>query len=258
MTPVSGRRAEAASPAVRFVPPYPPRGTGPVPVWRGLFGERARTAVYGWSEAAFRLPYMRRKVLGYTVHIPLDPDLVQQVLLDKAAAYAKPDIVKGLLAPVIGRGLLTSDGAAWREQRSAELVACAASDVEGELEFEEVQDSSPHAHALSAVRGASVKHRGFRRRTRSVPARPLTAVLSDRSIEHVDFMSIDVEGHELNVLRGLDFSRIAVDVILVENNVPPLWGEDVVRQHMRQSGFVHYARIWHFDDVFLRAGFSVP
>ena len=117
MTPVSGRRAEAASPAVRFVPPYPPRGTGPVPVWRGLFGERARTAVYGWSEAAFRLPYMRRKVLGYTVHIPLDPDLVQQVLLDKAAAYAKPDIVKGLLAPVIGRGLLTSDGAAWREQR---------------------------------------------------------------------------------------------------------------------------------------------
>jgi cytochrome P450 len=86
-------------------------------VWRGFFGERARTAVYGWSEAAFRLPYMRRKVLGFTVHIPLDPALVQQVLLDHAAAYAKPDIVKGLLDPVIGRGLLTADGAAWREQR---------------------------------------------------------------------------------------------------------------------------------------------
>jgi cytochrome P450 len=60
---------------------------------------------------------MRRKVLGYTVHIPLDPELVQQVLLDNAAAYAKPDIVKRLLSPVIGRGLLTSDGEAWREQR---------------------------------------------------------------------------------------------------------------------------------------------
>ncbi|MBA3242186.1 MAG: cytochrome P450 [Acidobacteria bacterium] len=88
-----------------------------MPVWRGFFGERARTAVYGWSEAAFRLPYMRRKVLGYTVHIPLDPELVQHVLLDNVAAYAKPDIVKGLLAPVIGRGLLTSDGKVWREQR---------------------------------------------------------------------------------------------------------------------------------------------
>ena len=88
-----------------------------MPVWRGFFGERARTAVYGWSEAAFQLPYMRRKVLGYTVHIPLDPELVQQVLLDNAEAYAKPEIVKGLLAPVIGRGLLTSDGKLWREQR---------------------------------------------------------------------------------------------------------------------------------------------
>ena len=88
-----------------------------MPAWRGFFGERARTAVYGWSDAAFQLPYMRRKILGYTVHIPLDPELVQQVLLDNAAAYAKPDIVKGLLAPVIGRGLLTSDGKLWREQR---------------------------------------------------------------------------------------------------------------------------------------------
>jgi cytochrome P450 len=88
-----------------------------VAAWRGFFGERARTAVYGWSEAAFRLPYIRRKVMGYTVHIPLDPALVQQVLLDNAAGYSKPDIVKTLLAPVIGRGLLTSDGMLWREQR---------------------------------------------------------------------------------------------------------------------------------------------
>jgi cytochrome P450 len=100
-----------------FIPPFPARNAGPVAVWRGFFGERARTAVYGWSEAAFRLPYMRRKVLGYTVHIPLQPELVQQVLLDNAAGYAKPDIVKTLLAPVIGRGLLTADTALWREQR---------------------------------------------------------------------------------------------------------------------------------------------
>lgn len=117
MTPDSLGAPEARKPNARFIPPYPPRGAGPVSVWRGFFGERARTAVYGWSEAAFQLPYMRRKVLGYTVHIPLDPELVQHVLLDNAAAYAKPDITKELLAPVIGRGLLTSDGKLWREQR---------------------------------------------------------------------------------------------------------------------------------------------
>ncbi len=100
-----------------FIPPHPPRGAGPVPVWRGFVGERARTAVYGWSELAFRLPYMRRNVLGFRVHIPLEPELVQRVLLDNAGNYVKPDIVKKLLAPAIGQGLLTSDGPLWREQR---------------------------------------------------------------------------------------------------------------------------------------------
>ena len=103
--------------STRFVPPYPPRGSGPVGVWRGFFGERAKNAVYGWSEVAFTVPQMKREVLGYTVHIPLDPELIQHVLLDNVGNYAKPDIVKGLLAPVIGRGLLTADGALWRDQR---------------------------------------------------------------------------------------------------------------------------------------------
>ena len=101
----------------RFVPPHPPRGTGPVPVWRGFVGERARTAVYGWSELAFRQWHIRRNVLGHPVHIPLHPDAIQRVLLDNAANYVKPTLVKKLLARTIGEGLLSSDGALWRDQR---------------------------------------------------------------------------------------------------------------------------------------------
>jgi cytochrome P450 len=101
----------------RFVPPHPPRGSGPVPVWRGFVGERARTAVYGWSERAFTLPYFQRRVFGHNVHIPLDPDAAQRVLLDNAANYVKPGLVKKLLKPTIGRGLLSSDGTLWRDQR---------------------------------------------------------------------------------------------------------------------------------------------
>ena len=100
-----------------FIPPHPPRGPGPVAVWRGFVGERGRTAVYGWSQLAFRQPYMRRRMFGLNIHIPLHPDLVQRVLLDNAANYEKPKLVKRLLAPAIGEGLLTSDGPLWREQR---------------------------------------------------------------------------------------------------------------------------------------------
>src|SRR5437764_11093121 len=89
----------------------------PVPTWRGLFGERARTAVYGWSELAFSAEYFKRIVLGHTVHVVLKPEWVERVLLDNAANYEKPKLVKRILTPTIGRGLLSSDGELWRAQR---------------------------------------------------------------------------------------------------------------------------------------------
>ena len=122
-----------ASSAERFVPPHPPRGSAPVAVWRGFFGERARTAVYGWSERAFELDYMRRNVLGYTVHIPLDPDMIQHVLLDNAANYVKPDLVKKLLERTIGRGLLSSDGELWRAQRKIVAASFAPAAVDAAI-----------------------------------------------------------------------------------------------------------------------------
>ncbi len=100
-----------------FIPPCPPRGPGPVAPWRGFFGERARTAVYGWSEQAFRTWHISRTVFGHRIHIPLHPDAVQRVLLDNSANYEKPKLVKRVLMPTIGSGLLSSDGDLWRKQR---------------------------------------------------------------------------------------------------------------------------------------------
>ena len=46
----------------------------------------------------------------------------------------------------------------------------------------------------------------------------LTDVLVAHCIDHVDYLTIDVEGGELAVLRGIDFSRFTFSVIGVENN----------------------------------------
>lgn len=100
-----------------WVPPHPPRRPKPVPTWRGFLGERARTAVYGWSQLAFQNWYFKRNILGHTVHVILHPDWVQRVLLDNASNYEKPKLVKRILGPTIGRGLLTSEGELWRAQR---------------------------------------------------------------------------------------------------------------------------------------------
>jgi cytochrome P450 len=100
-----------------FIPIYPPRQARPVQSWRGFFGERAKTAVYGWSELAFKSWYFKRVIFGHNVHVVLKPEWVQHILLDNAANYEKPRLVKRILSPTIGRGLLTSDGELWRAQR---------------------------------------------------------------------------------------------------------------------------------------------
>ena len=49
-----------------------------------------------------------------------------------------------------------------------------------------------------------------------VPARTLTSVLDQYQVGGIDLMSLDVEGFELNVLRGLDLDKYRPKFILVE------------------------------------------
>jgi FkbM family methyltransferase len=49
-----------------------------------------------------------------------------------------------------------------------------------------------------------------------VPARPLSDLLDEAQAPEIDFMSLDVEGFEPQVLRGLDLERHAPRLLLVE------------------------------------------
>lgn len=50
-----------------------------------------------------------------------------------------------------------------------------------------------------------------------VPARTLDSVLADAGVEGVDFLSVDVEGAEPDVLRGITLSRYKPRLILVDD-----------------------------------------
>src|SRR5881398_2872113 len=145
-----------------FIPPHPPRRAKPVHTLRGLFGERARTAVYGWSELAFNTWHVKRVVLGHPVHVVLKPEWVQRVLLDNAANYEKPRLVKRILAPTIGRGLLSSDGELWRAQRKIVAASFAPPAVDALVPvFAEVGGSAATSWtAGSRARGHPGDHAG--------------------------------------------------------------------------------------------------
>ena len=55
-------------------------------------------------------------------------------------------------------------------------------------------------------------------KTARVKLRTLNSILAETGVNRIDFLSIDVEGVELQVLQGLDFARHAPRLILIEEH----------------------------------------
>jgi FkbM family methyltransferase len=68
---------------------------------------------------------------------------------------------------------------------------------------------------------------------RLVPVRTLDSIIADAKIDKVDFVSIDVEGAELNVLRGFSLSKYCPRLVLIEDDVHQL----DKHRHMEAHGY---------------------
>lgn len=67
-------------------------------------------------------------------------------------------------------------------------------------------------HSMASIGGSRLgRDLGY-----EVPARTLQAILDENDVSHVDFMSLDSEGYELEILRGCDFTRVTFGHILIE------------------------------------------
>lgn len=52
-----------------------------------------------------------------------------------------------------------------------------------------------------------------------VPVRTLDSILDEAGVERIDFLSIDVEGFEIEVLKGFDLRRYRPRLVLIEDDV---------------------------------------
>lgn len=60
----------------------------------------------------------------------------------------------------------------------------------------------------------------------AIDARTIQSIIDEEQISKIDFWSLDVEGYEIKVLDGMDFSKIRPKYILIEVS-------DFRREHMR-------------------------
>lgn len=101
----------------RFRPAAPePREQDPT-LWQLLTTEAGKNPLRAVTKRAFEVSYAKVSALNFVFHGVSDPDAIKYVFVDNAANYRRPRIVHRLLNPVIGEGLFTAEGDAWRAQR---------------------------------------------------------------------------------------------------------------------------------------------
>lgn len=85
-----------------------------------------------------------------------------------------------------------------------------------------------------------------------IEAVPLNKIIATYLNEKpIDLLSIDVEGHELEVLDSIDWGKTNIKVIVMENNIRDS-AADEKRRFLINKGYDFIARIWVTDDVFVK------
>ena len=103
-------------PRERFVPPVPTPPPAPLPVREFLRAIR-ENALTIWPEAAYRDEIVVRRFLGRSNVLLNAPEAIHHVLVDNHANYRRSPATIRILRPIVGNGLLLSNGEAWRLQR---------------------------------------------------------------------------------------------------------------------------------------------
>ena len=97
----------------------------------------------------------------------------------------------------------------------------AVSDKRGQATFFEYPDRSTDSTLCAAVADDNDHQFGATCNKRVVETRTLTDICDEYvGSRSIDFLAIDVEGHELNVVRGMDWRRWRPRVVIVEATRP--------------------------------------
>ena len=106
-----------------------------------------------------------------------------------------------------------------RAQRSAKVFAVACSGPQNAGRMLPFHVAGP----LSSLNRESMAPGAAPEAVIEVPIRTLDSILAEAGTpEQFDFLSIDVEGHEIEVLRGFDIARWRPQLILLEDHVADL------------------------------------
>lgn len=92
-----------------------------------------------------------------------------------------------------------------------------------------------------------IKQRGGKCEIIQVPTYRLADICSQYTITHIDFLSVDTEGNEYDILHAIDFDKLYIRAITVENN----YNDNRIKELLISKGFAFITRLGNQDDVYI-------
>jgi FkbM family methyltransferase len=132
--------------------------------------------------------------------------------------------------------------------RASTVVNCAASNREGVASFfvaENVEQMS--TLDLTSDRLKWIEQVGGAIKEITVRTTTLDSLLAEAAFPEIQFITIDVEGHEMAVLEGFTLEAHRPRIVIIEDNSASgdpraSTGDPRVGRHMSEHGYVHFRR----------------
>ena len=141
--------------------------------------------------------------------------------------------------------------ALWAKQRPAAIFLATAIGYATDSVVLRIPQEESDINIFSTITDGSIETKNFQFQERTVTCSKLANILSNHDIIEVLLMSIDIEGMELEAIKGIDFDKVMIRCIVLKNNSTNLYGCNDVRDYLKKSGYIFFARIRFLDDVFI-------
>jgi FkbM family methyltransferase len=175
------------------------------------------------------------------------------VLFSNSLFFEKNRSWKGLLIepnPEEYKKLITN--------RSSICLNLAISDTEGEVVFNKI---TGYGQQLSGIVSKyDPKHIDRIKRTIDefggsqeqvkIQSKSLDSIFHLHNIKKIDFISIDTEGGELDILKTIDFEKVCIKALIVENN----YSKNDIYEFLNAKGYKLTKRL-EMDEIYVKRSF---
>ena len=139
--------------------------------------------------------------------------------------------------------------------RTCKKYNCAVSDFNGSVDFVTVDG---YASMLSGIKENynnehwkrlvdETNQHGDNVEIIKIECKTLSSILKENNMTNIDYLSIDTEGSELKVLKGVDFEEYNIKVISAENQT----SDTSVRNFLESNGYRFVSKICS-DEIFIK------